>query len=97
MLAASMAMSPTVVAWEGVLVDRTGLGAPGIAAGGLVDFALARTSTSFLLAAVSMVTKEKRAKFEAINAGELWCCWPRQGPSCQGLFPAGQWLWQGLG
>ncbi len=46
-----------------------GLGAPGVAAGGLVDFTLARASTSFLLAAVSMVTKEERAKFDAVN------CW----------------------
>jgi hypothetical protein len=51
-----------------VLVDRTGLGAPGIAAGGLVGFALARASASFLLAAVSVVTKEERAKFKAINS-----------------------------
>jgi hypothetical protein len=52
-----------------VLVDRTGLGAPGVAAGGLVDFALARASVSFLLATVSMVTKEERAKLDTVN------CW----------------------
>jgi hypothetical protein len=44
-----------------------GLGAPGIAAGGLVAFALSRASASFLLAAVSVVTKEERAKFDAVN------------------------------
>ncbi len=52
-----------------MLVDRTGLGAPGIAIGGLVAFALESTSASFLLVAVSVVTKEERAKFEAVN------CW----------------------
>ncbi len=52
-----------------MLMDRTGQGAPGIAAGGLVDFALARASAHFLLAAVSVVTKEERFKFDAIN------CW----------------------
>ncbi len=52
-----------------MLVDRTSLGAPGIAAGGLVGFALARASAGFLLAAVSMVTKEERVKFDAVN------CW----------------------
>jgi hypothetical protein len=52
-----------------VLVDCTGLGAPGIAAGGLVDFDLTRASASFLLAVVSMVTKEERAKFDTVN------CW----------------------
>jgi hypothetical protein len=44
-----------------------GLGAPGIAAEGLVAFALVRASASFLLAAVSVVTEEERAKFDAIN------------------------------
>ena len=43
------------------------LGAPGVTAGGLVDFALARASTSFLLAAVSVVTNEETTKFDAIN------------------------------
>ncbi len=52
-----------------MLVDRTGLGAPGVAARGLVAFALARASASFLLAAVSVVTKEERAKFDTVN------CW----------------------
>ncbi len=52
-----------------MLVDRMGLGPLGVAAGGLVDFALARASASFLLAAVSMVTKEERAKFDAVD------CW----------------------
>ena len=46
-----------------------GLGAPGVATRGLVDFALARASASFLLAAVSMVNKEDRAKFDTVN------CW----------------------
>jgi hypothetical protein len=52
-----------------VLVDRTGLGVPGVAAGGLVGFALASASASFLLAVVSVVTKEERAKFDAVS------CW----------------------
>ncbi len=52
-----------------MLGDCTGLGVPGIAAGGLFNFALARAFTSFLLAVVSMVTKEERAKFGAVN------CW----------------------
>ncbi len=52
-----------------MLVDHIGQGAPGIAAGGLVGFALASASASFLLAVVSVVTKEERAKFDAIN------CW----------------------
>ncbi len=52
-----------------MLVDRTGLGAPGVTARVLVDFALARATASFLLAAVSVVTKEERAKFDTIN------CW----------------------
>jgi hypothetical protein len=38
------------------------LGAPGVTAGGLVDFALARASTSFLLAAVSVVTNEETTR-----------------------------------
>ncbi len=50
-------------------MDRTGLGVPGVAAGGLVGFALASASTSFLLAAVSVVTKEERANFNAVS------CW----------------------
>jgi hypothetical protein len=52
-----------------VLVDRTGLGVPGIAAGGLVSFALASASAIFLLAAVSMVTNKERAKFDTVS------CW----------------------
>jgi hypothetical protein len=52
-----------------VLVNCTGLGAPGVTARGLVDFALARASTSFLLAVVSVVTKEERAKFDNV------ICW----------------------
>jgi hypothetical protein len=52
-----------------VLVDRTGLGVPGVAVGGLVSFALASVSASFLLAVVSMVTNVERAKFDAIS------CW----------------------
>ncbi len=52
-----------------MLVDRTGLGAPGIAATGVVGFALTSASASFLLAAVSMVTKEESAKFDAVS------CW----------------------
>jgi hypothetical protein len=52
-----------------VLVDCTGLGAPSIATRGLVGFALARASTSFLLATVGLVTKKERAKFDTVN------CW----------------------
>jgi hypothetical protein len=52
-----------------MLVDCTGLGAPGVATGGLVSFTLASTSASFLLAAVSMVTNKERAKFDTIS------CW----------------------
>ncbi len=52
-----------------MLVDRAGLGVPSVAARGLVSFALASTSKSFLLAAVSMVTGVERAKFDAIS------CW----------------------
>ncbi len=58
-----------------MLVDRTGLGVPGIATGGLVSFALASTSTSFLLATVSMVTNVERAKLTPSVAGELLYCW----------------------
>ncbi len=65
-----------------MLVDRTGLGVPGVAAGGLVNFALVSTSASSLLAAVSMVTNVGKAKFEAISSGELWCHWLLQGPGC---------------
>ncbi len=54
---------------KGVLVDHTGLRVPGIAAGGLVSFALASVSASFLLAAVSVVTNKERAKFDAVS------CW----------------------
>ncbi len=50
-------------------MDRTGLRVPGVAAGGLVGFALASASASFLLATVSVVTKEERAKFDVIS------CW----------------------
>jgi hypothetical protein len=52
-----------------VLVDGASLGVPGVATGGLVGFALASASVSFLLAMVSMVTKEERAKFDAVS------CW----------------------
>ncbi len=52
-----------------MLVDRAGLGIPGVPAGGLVSFALASISVSFLLAAVSMVTNLVRAKFDA---GSCW-------------------------
>ncbi len=52
-----------------MLVDHTGQRAPGIAAGGLVSFTLASAYTSFLLAALSVVTKEERAKFDAVS------CW----------------------
>ncbi len=69
MLAALMPMHPTVVAREGMLVDRAGLDISGVAAGGLVSFALASDSASFLLAAVSVVTNMERAKFDAIS------CW----------------------
>jgi hypothetical protein len=50
-----------------VLVGCTGLGVPGIAARGLVSFALASTSASFLLATVSVVTIMERAKFDAVS------------------------------
>jgi hypothetical protein len=50
-----------------MLVDRTGLGTPGNAAGGLVSFTFASASASFLLAMVSVVTNKERAKFGAIN------------------------------
>jgi hypothetical protein len=49
MLAALMAMRPTVVAGKGMLVDRTGLGVPGIAAWGLGSFTLASASATFPL------------------------------------------------
>jgi hypothetical protein len=52
-----------------MLVDRTGLGVPCVAAEGLVSFALASASASFLLAAVSVVTNVERAKFDAVS------CW----------------------
>ncbi len=52
-----------------MLVDRAGLGVPSNAARGLVNFALASTSASFLLAMVSMVTNVEKAKFDAIS------CW----------------------
>ncbi len=65
-----------------MLVDRTGLGVPGVAAGGLVSFALVSTSASSLLATVSAVSNVGKAKFEAISSGELWCCWLPQGPGC---------------
>ncbi len=48
-------------------MDCTSLGVPGVGAGGLVGLALASTSASFLLAAVSMVTKEERAKFDTLE------------------------------
>ncbi len=50
-------------------MDRTGLGFPGVAAGGLVSFALASASASFLLAMVSVVTNMVRAKFNVVS------CW----------------------
>jgi hypothetical protein len=50
-----------------MLVDRTGLRVPSVTTRGLVGFALASVSTSFLLAAVSMVTKKERAKFDAVS------------------------------
>ncbi len=50
-------------------MDRTGLGVPGNATGGLVSLALASASTNFLLAAVSVVTNEERAKFDTVS------CW----------------------
>jgi hypothetical protein len=52
-----------------VLVDRAGLGIPAVTAGGLVSFALASATTSFLLAVVSVVTIVERAKFDAVS------CW----------------------
>jgi hypothetical protein len=50
-------------------VECPGLSIPGVAAGGLISFALANASTSFLLAAVSVVTDVTRAKFNNIS------CW----------------------
>jgi hypothetical protein len=52
-----------------MLVDRAGQGVPDVAAGGLVCFALASASASFLLVAVSVVTKKERAKFDTVS------CW----------------------
>ena len=52
-----------------MLVDCTGLGVPGVTVGGLVGFALASTSTSFLLAEVSMMINMVRAKFDTVS------CW----------------------
>jgi hypothetical protein len=52
-----------------MLVDHTGLGVSGVAAGVLVGYSLASASASFLLAAVSVVTNNKRAKFDAVS------CW----------------------
>jgi hypothetical protein len=49
-----------------VLVEHAGLGVPGIATGGLVSFALASASASFLLAAVSMLINVERAKFDTV-------------------------------
>jgi hypothetical protein len=70
MLAALMAMRPTVVARERCVGGpHWTIRVPSVAAGGLVGFALARASASFLMAAVSMVTKEKINKFDAIS------CW----------------------
>jgi hypothetical protein len=51
-----------------MMVDHAGLGVFGVAAGGLVSFALASTSASFLLAIVSMVTNMERAKFDAVSS-----------------------------
>ncbi len=78
-------------------MDRTGLGALGVAARGLVGFALASASASFLLAAVSVVTKEERAKFDAVNCWKTVVLLAAVRPSCLGLSPASQWLQQGLG
>ncbi len=44
-----------------MLVDRAGLGVPSVATGGRVSFTLASTSTSFLLAGVSVVSDVERA------------------------------------
>jgi hypothetical protein len=53
-----------------MLVDRTGVGIHGIAPlGGLVGFALASASSSFLLAVVRVVTNLERAKFDIVS------CW----------------------
>jgi hypothetical protein len=50
-------------------VEHAGPGVPGIATGGLISFALANASISFLLATVSMVTNLTRAKFDNVS------CW----------------------
>jgi hypothetical protein len=59
-----------------MLEDHASLGIPGIAAGGLISFALARASASFLLAAVSVVTNVGRAKFDNISCWRTVGCWP---------------------
>jgi hypothetical protein len=69
MLAALMAMHPTVVTWERHVGGLHWPRSSRHCHQGLVGFALASTFASFLLAAVSMVTKEERAKFDAVN------CW----------------------
>ncbi len=48
-------------------MERAGLGVPGIVAGGMISFALANASASFLLATVSVVTNVVRTKFKDIS------------------------------
>jgi hypothetical protein len=69
MLAALMAMRPTVNARERRVGGPHWPRSSVVAAGGLVSFALASASTSFLLAAVSVVTNMERDKFDAVS------CW----------------------
>jgi hypothetical protein len=69
MLAASMAMSPTVVAWKRHVGGPHKFRSSWQSRRGAGCFCFGKASTSFLLAAVSMVTKEERARFDTIN------CW----------------------
>ncbi len=50
-----------------MLVDHAGQGVHSVAAGELICIALASTSTSFLLTAVSKVTHKDRAKLDAVS------------------------------
>ncbi len=54
-------------------MDRSGPGVPGIAAKGLISFALASAFASFLLVGVSMVTNVERAKFDAVSCWRTNC------------------------
>jgi hypothetical protein len=69
MLAALMTMNPAVVAWERRVGGPHGPRNSQRCHQEAGWFRLASASTSFLLAAVNVVIKEERAKFEAVN------CW----------------------